>query len=135
MNLSEVKLIQMPKIPDERGNLSFFENENQVPFIISRVYWIYDIPAGETRDGYACKYRQEFIIALSGSFNVSVSDGVNEKTYILSRPDMGLLIPPMIWRKIENFATNSLALAAVSGENALPEMIDDFDAFKKMANG
>ena len=108
--LGDFKLIQLPKIFDERGNLSFLENENQVPFIIKRVYWIYDVPGGEVRGGHAFKQQQEFIIALSGSFDVMLHDGKQDHRFHLNRSYNGLFIPGLIWRSMENFSTNSLVV-------------------------
>lgn len=110
MTLNDVKIIQLPKFPDQRGNLSFFENGNQIPFSISRCYWIYDVPGGEQRGGHAYRSLQEFIIALSGSFDVVLDDGAERRTFSLNRSYLGLYVPRMIWRSIENFSTNSLAL-------------------------
>jgi dTDP-4-dehydrorhamnose 3,5-epimerase-like enzyme len=135
MRLSEVQLIQLPKIPDERGNLSFFENESQIPFTIARTYWIYDVPGGQTRGGHAYKTLREFIVALSGSFDVVLNDGVEEKTYTLNRSNIGLFVPKMIWRHMENFATNSLALIAADKFYDEADYIRDIDTFKQLKNG
>lgn len=129
------KLIQLPKIFDERGNLSFLENENQVPFIIKRVYWIYDVPGGEVRGGHAFKQQQEFIIALSGSFDVMLHDGKQDYRFHLNRSYNGLFIPGFIWRSMENFSTNSLALVAADTTFSQDDYIRDFDNFKILKNG
>ena len=129
MNLASVKLIQLPKIPDERGNLSFFENEKQIPFIIKRTYWIYDVPGGEVRGGHAYKTLQEFIVALSGSFDIVLNDGNEEKTYSLNRSYMGLYIPQGIWRHMENFSTNSLALIVADQPYDESEYVRNFSQF------
>ena len=129
------KLIQLPKIFDERGNLSFLENENQVPFIIKRVYWIYDVPGGEVRGGHAFKQQQEFIIALSGSFDVMLHDGKQDHRFHLNRSYNGLFIPGLIWRSMENFSTNSLALVAADTTFSQDDYIRDFDNFKILKNG
>lgn len=110
MTLEDVQIISLPKFLDERGNLSFFENQKQIPFSIKRIYWIYDVPGGEQRGGHAYKTQQEFIIALSGSFDVVLDDGNNKKIFSLNRSYCGLYLPSLIWRHIENFSTNSLAL-------------------------
>jgi dTDP-4-dehydrorhamnose 3,5-epimerase-like enzyme len=133
MRLQDVRLIQLPKIPDERGNLSFFENDNHIPFAIARTYWIYDVPGGQTRGGHAYKTLREFIVALSGSFDVVLHDGFEERTYTLNRSNMGLFVPKMIWRHMENFATNSLALIAADKPYDEQEYLRDFDGFAKMA--
>ncbi|HMU46614.1 MAG TPA: FdtA/QdtA family cupin domain-containing protein [Chitinophagaceae bacterium] len=129
MTLDDVKIVQLPKILDERGNLSFFENSNQVPFDIARVYWIYDVPGGEIRGGHAYKTLKEFIVALSGSFDVVLNDGKNERKYSLNRSYMGLYVPQMIWRHMENFSTNSLALVAASHNYNESDYIRDFNDF------
>lgn len=108
------KLISLPKIEDFRGNLTFFENNNQIPFKIERVYWIYDVPGDEERGGHAFKHSQEVIIPLSGSFDVELSNGDWHETVHLRRSYSSLYVPPLIWRKLSNFSTNSLALIASS---------------------
>src|SRR5437899_2130116 len=108
--LSKVKLIDLPKVLDDRGNLSFFENNKQIPFEIKRTYWIYDVPGGELRGGHAFKKQQEFIVALSGSFDIVIHDGLGEKKISLNRSYNGIYLPNMLWRRLENFSTNSLAL-------------------------
>jgi dTDP-4-dehydrorhamnose 3,5-epimerase-like enzyme len=115
MALIEAKLIELPKIEDERGNLSFIEEKTHIPFEIKRSYWIYDVPGGETRGGHAYRELQEFIVALSGSFDVVLDDGRNKKVYSLNRSYYGLYVPKMIWRSLENFSTNSLCLILASG--------------------
>ncbi len=114
MNLSEIKLISLPKIVDERGNLSFIEQNNHIPFEIKRTYWIYDVPGGEHRGGHAYKTLCEFIVALSGSFDVLVNDGKNEYKFTLNRSYFGLYVPNLIWRELNNFSTNSLCLILAS---------------------
>jgi len=114
MKLSDVRIIDLPKILDERGNLSFLEESNHIPFEIKRAYWIYDVPGGEHRGGHAYKNTQEFIIALSGSFDVLLDDGVTNSKYTLNRSYYGIYIPKGIWRSIENFSTNSLAFMLAS---------------------
>lgn len=108
--VEDVKIIELPKFLDARGNLSFAEQLNHIPFEIKRTYWIYDVPGGEERGGHAFKGNQEFIVALSGAFDVVVDDGVNKKTISLNRSYYGLYIPQGLWRTMENFSTNSLAL-------------------------
>ena len=102
----EPYIIQLPKFLDPRGNLSFIEDENNVPFKINRTYWIYDVPGGETRGGHAYHQLQEFVVALSGSFDVVLNDGNNEFRFHLNRSYYGLFIPKMYWRSMENFSTN-----------------------------
>lgn len=134
MTNKDVKFIELPKIPDHRGNLSFFENSNQIPFTISRVYWIYDVPGGGKREGHAYKEIYEFIIALSGSFDVVVHDGKEERKYNLNRSYKGLYIPAMMWRSLENFSTNALAFIASDSVYNDEQYIKDFNQFTKMAN-
>ena len=108
--INDVKIIELPKFFDARGNLSFAENYKQIPFEIKRTYWIYDVPGGEDRGGHAFFENQEVVIALSGAFDVVVDDGVNKKTIRLDRSYYGLYIPQGLWRTMENFSTNSFAL-------------------------
>ncbi|MDO7171376.1 sugar 3,4-ketoisomerase [Mariniflexile sp. AS56] len=129
-----VKIINLPKILDPRGNLSFFENSNQIPFDIKRSYWIYDVPGGEIRGSHAFKTSHEFIIALSGSFDIVLNDGENEEKFSLNRSYYGLYVPNLLWRRIENFSTNSLALIVSNVAYNESDYIRDFDAFKKNRN-
>ncbi|WP_409450810.1 sugar 3,4-ketoisomerase [Empedobacter sp.] len=128
------KIINLPKIIDKRGNLSFFEGNNQLPFEIARTYWIYDVPGGEVRGSHAFKNQNEFIIALSGSFDVVINDGAVEQRFSLNRSYYGLYIPKMLWRKLENFSTNSLALIVSDKKYDENDYIRDFDEFKKLIN-
>jgi len=131
MTLDQVKLVSLPKILDERGNLSFFENNNQIPFSIARTYWIYDVPGGEIRGGHAYYNLQEVIVALSGSFDVILNDGKEEKKFFLNRSYLGLYVPRMIWRHMENFSTNSLALIVADKEYNEKDYLRNFEEFKK----
>ncbi|MEP7106909.1 MAG: FdtA/QdtA family cupin domain-containing protein [Ferruginibacter sp.] len=128
-------IIQLPRIDDPRGNLSFLETEKHIPFKIARTYWIYDVPGGEIRGGHAFKQQQEFIVALSGSFEVVLHDGKEEKRFHLNRSYYGLYVPGMIWRSLENFSTNSLALIVSDYSYDERDYIRDFESFKKMKNG
>lgn len=131
-----IRVISLPKILDERGNLSFFENGSQLPFDMKRVHWIYDVPGGETRGGLAYKETEEFIVAMSGSFDVSVDDGHNVEKYSLNRSYMGLYIPKGTWRSIDNFSTNSVAVIAASTHYNPMDAIRDYSDFKTfIANG
>ena len=132
--LKNVQLIDFPKIKDLRGNLSFFENENQIPFKIKRTYWIYDVPGGEVRGSHAFKESKELIIALSGSFDVVLNDGTAEVKYSLNRSYTGLFVPNLIWRRLENFSTNSLALIVSNIDYKDSDYIRDFDELKKIKN-
>jgi dTDP-4-dehydrorhamnose 3,5-epimerase-like enzyme len=131
MELSEkIKLISLPKILDERGNLSFFESNNHIPFKINRAYWIYDVPGGETRGGHAYKNLHEVIIALSGSFDVVLHDGKKEHRFTLNRSYNALYIPNLIWRGLENFSTNSVAFIVASEAYDETDYIRDFNQYK-----
>ena len=124
------KIIELPKIYDKRGNLSFFEHPNQLPFEIQRTYWIYDVPGGEVRGSHAFKEQQEFIIALSGSFDIVIHNGKEEQRFSLNRSYYGLYIPKMFWRRLENFSTNSLALIVSDRKYNENDYIRDFEEFK-----
>lgn len=130
MQISTCKIIDLPKILDQRGNLSFAEEFKHIPFKIKRTYWIYDVPGGEIRGGHAYKENQEFIIALSGSFDVIIDDGKEKKTYSLNRSYYGLYIQKGIWRQMENFSTNSLALVLASISYDPADYIYDYEVFK-----
>ena len=134
MNLTEPYIINLPKIPDERGNLSFFEHPAQLPFEIKRSYWIYDVPGGEVRGGHAFKEQQEFIIALSGGFDVLLHDGANEFKFHLNRSYYGLFVPRMMWRSMENFSTNALALHVSDRTFDAEDYLRDFEQFKQLKN-
>lgn len=129
------ELINLPKILDQRGNLSFVESEQHIPFILKRVYWIYDVPGGELRGGHAFIECSELIIALSGSFDVILHNGKNEKLFHLNRSYYGLFVPNMTWRKFENFSTNSLAVILASTIYDENDYIRDFEYFKRIING
>lgn len=128
------QIIELPKIYDKRGNLSFFEYPNQLPFEIQRTYWIYDVPGGEVRGSHAFKEQQEFIIALSGSFDIVIHDGKEEQRFSLNRSYYGLYIPKMFWRRLENFSTNSLALIVSDRQYNENDYIRDFEEFKILAD-
>lgn len=121
----------LPKIMDERGNLSFLENDTHIPFEIKRVHWLYDVPGGETRGGLAYKETEEFIIALSGSFDVIVDDGSEIKTFLLNRSYNGVYVPAGVWRAINNFSTNSVALIVASTLYDPADAIRDYKEFKE----
>lgn len=132
MTISDCKIIELPKFLDARGNLSFVEQLNHIPFEIKRTYWIYDVPGGEERGGHAFKENQEFVIALSGAFDVVVDDGEQKKTFTLNRSYYGLYIPKGLWRTMENFSTNSLALEFGSVHYDEQDYIRDYDEYLKM---
>jgi len=126
----EPELIKLPKFLDRRGNLSFIEEESHLPFKVRRVYWIYDVPGGEKRGGHAFKETHEMIVALSGSFDLLLHDGQKEYHYSLNRSYYGVLVPKMMWRTLENFSTNSLALIIASTDYSQEDYLYDFEAFK-----
>jgi hypothetical protein len=124
------KIISLPKFLDPRGNLSFFESQNHIPFEIKRTYLIYDVPGGEIRGGHAFKNQEEFIVALSGSFDVKIKDKSGQEfTFSLNRSYMGLYVPKMLWRHMENFSTNSVCLVASSTHFDANDYIRDFNQF------
>ena len=131
MTLNDPKIINLTKILDDRGNLSVIEELKDIPFKIKRTYWIYDVPGGEVRGGHAYKENEEFIIALSGSFDVLLDNGIESKTFSLNRSYYGLYVPKGLWRQMLNFSTNSLALILASTEFDLSDYIYDYDLFKK----
>jgi hypothetical protein len=128
----DAAIIQFPKILDDRGNLTFVEAKHHVPFEISRVYWIYDVPGGESRGSHAYRELQEVVIALSGSFEVFLDDGMAQKTITLSRAYYGLYVPNKIWRRMQQFSTNSVALVLASLPYNVEDYIRDYSEFKKM---
>ena len=132
MTIEDVKLVELPKYTDPRGNLSFAQQQSQIPFDIKRTYWIYDVPGGEHRGGHAYRETEEFIIALSGAFDVVVDDGENKKTFTLNRSYHGLYIPKGLWREMRNFSTNSLALEFASTTYSKDDYIRDYDEFLKL---
>ncbi len=131
-SLADARIINLPKISDPRGNLTFIEgNGRHIPFDIKRAYWIYDVPGGEKRGGHAYHANEEFIIALSGSFDVVLDDGVQRQTYSLNRSYFGLYVPSMVWRQLENFSTNGVTLILASMQYAPEDYIRDYDDFVK----
>ena len=128
----KIQLIQLPKILDKRGNLSVIEEWKNIPFKIARTYWIYDVPGGEARGGHAYRENEEFIVALSGSFDVILDDGKERKTYPLNRSYYGLYVPKGIWREMNNFSTNSLALILASTPYDAGDYIYDYEQFLSM---
>ncbi len=124
MNLDNCKKIELPKISDPRGNLTFIESGRHVPFEIKRVYYLYDVPGGATRAGHSHKSLEQFMIAMSGSFDVELDDGHARKKYHLNRSNYGLYIPRMIWRKIDNFSSGSVCMVLAS------ELFDERDYYR-----
>ena len=130
----EIKLIDLPKIVDPRGNLTVAEGCSEVPFDIKRTFFIYDVPGGAERGGHSHYTSQQFIIAISGSFDVTVDDGTEQRTFTLNRPYQGLLVVPGIWRTLQNFSSGSVCLALAShhfDENDYVREYEDFLRLKK----
>ncbi|RZK56934.1 MAG: WxcM-like domain-containing protein [Pedobacter sp.] len=123
------KVIELPKILDERGNLSFLEEDKHIPFSIERMYWIYDVPGGEVRGGHSYHKNEEIIIALSGSFDVVLHDGISSKTFSLNRSYYGLYVPAGTWRHMENFSTNALGFIVASTSFSEDDYERDFKRY------
>ena len=129
MSLDQCKRIDLPKITDPRGNLTFIEGVNHVPFDIKRVFYLYDVPGGEMRAGHSNVHSQQFIIAMSGSFDVIVDDGFDKKTFHLNRAYYGLYLPTMVWREIDNFSSGAVCLVLTSTTYSAEDYIRDYDEF------
>jgi dTDP-4-dehydrorhamnose 3,5-epimerase-like enzyme len=132
MTIDDCKIIELPRFLDARGNLSFAEQNKQIPFKIQRTYWIYDVPGGEARGGHAFRQNQEFIVALSGAFEVVVDDGNKKQVFTLNRSYYGLYVPAGLWRSMENFSTNSFALEFGSMHYDANDYVRDYDVFLKL---
>ncbi len=128
------KIVDLPKFLDIRGNLSFVEQNKHIPFEIKRTYWIYDVPGGEARGGHAYRETDEFIISLSGSFDVVIDDGKDKTTITLNRPYYGLYISKGVWREFNNFSTNSVALEFASTIYNEDDYIRDYKEYLKFKN-
>lgn len=128
----EPQIINLPRFLDARGNLSFVEQLNHIPFEIKRTYWIYDVPGGENRGGHAFIKNEEFIVALSGAFDVIVDDGVTQKKFTLNRSYYGLYVPAGLWREMDNFSTNSVALEFGSIHYDAQDYIHDYSEYLKL---
>jgi len=133
-SLSRVKIIELPKITDDRGNLTFVEENNHIPFEIKRVYFIYDVPGGEARGGHAYKELEEVFIAISGSFDLNLDDGRQKKIISLNRSYNAVYVPKGLWRKLDNFSTNSLCLVLASTAYNEDDYIRNYDNFLKYIN-
>ncbi len=132
--LKNCKIINFPKVTDSRGNLSFIEESKQIPFQMKRVYYLYDVPSGATRGGHAHRGLQQVVIALSGSFDVILDDGYQRRSFFLNRPHYGLYIPPKVWRELENFSSNSVALSLVSEIYDESDYVRDYFDFKRLVD-
>ena len=131
--MADVKLAVLPRIHDPRGNLTFIEGNQHIPFSIQRVYYLYDVPGGATRGGHAHKELQQLIIAASGSFDVILDDGFERRKYTLNRPNMGLYIPQLVWRELENFSSGSVCLVMASLPYSEDDYYREFQDFKNAA--
>lgn len=132
MKKDNSEIINLPKYLDARGNLSFVEQFNHIPFEIRRTYWLYDVPGGESRGGHAYRENEEFIVALSGSFDVILDDGTEKKLFTLNRSYYGLYVPKGLWREMVNFSTNSLAMILSSTDYDANDYVRDYDIYLKM---
>ena len=130
----EPLIIELPKVCDPRGNLSFIESQEHVPFDIKRSYWIYDVPGGMYREGHALREQDEFIVALAGSFDVVLHDGNSERRFHMARSYYGLYVPRMTWRSIDNFSTCSVALVLSNTHYDPNDYIEDFEEYKRLKN-
>lgn len=128
----EFQPVQLPRIPDVRGNLTFVESGRHVPFRVARIYWLYDVPGGESRGGRAHRRTHEFVIALSGSFDVVVGEGTDRRILQLNRSYVGLHLPPLTWRSLENFSTNSVCLVLASLPFDELDVVRDYAAFSAL---
>ena len=133
VSINDCKIINLPKIPDPRGNLTFVENHKHIPFEIKRVFYTYDVPGGESRAEHANIETEQLIIAMSGSFDVVVDDGREKKGFHLNRAYYGLYIPKMIWRGIENFSSGAVCLVLASAFYSAEDYIRDYEKFKRKA--
>jgi dTDP-4-dehydrorhamnose 3,5-epimerase-like enzyme len=131
MGIEECKLVELPKITDPRGNLTFVEARRSVPFDIERVYYLYDVPGGETRAGHGHRALSQLMIAMSGSFDVLLDDGRGRRKYHLSLPHVGLYIAPMIWRELENFSSGSVCVVLASAYYDPSDYFYDYEDFMK----
>lgn len=132
MSIHDCRIIDLPKITDPRGNLTFIEGKNHIPFEIKRVFYLYDVPGGETRAGHSNKESEQFIIAMSGSFNVIVDDGFAKKVFPLNRAYYGLYLPTMVWREIDNFSSGAVCLVLSSSLYSADDYIREYSDFLKI---
>jgi hypothetical protein len=135
MGIKDCRILSFPKVVDQRGNLSFIEGERHIPFDIKRIYYLYDVPGGETRGGHAHKALQQVIIAINGSFDVELDDGHEKKTFHLRRSNEGLYLNNMIWRELTNFSSGSVCLVLASTLYDAADYYRDYDEFKRVVKG
>ena len=134
MTINDCKLIELPKFLDERGNLSFAENNNQIPFTIKRTYWLYDVPGGEERGAHAHRDLSQLIIAASGSFTVTLDDGKCKRSFFLNRPYQGLYVKPGMWRDLVDFSSGAVCMVLASDVYKPEDYIRDYDSYLKFRN-
>lgn len=130
MPLDDCRIFQLPKIEDRRGNLTFVESNRHVPFSIERVYYLYDVPGGAERGGHAHRQLHQFLIAMSGSFDVKIDDGQRKTTFHLNRSYYGLYLCPMIWREIDNFSSGAVCMVLASSHYSEEDYLRDYEEFK-----
>ena len=135
MSLSQCQIIELPKIADPRGNLSFIEEYKHIPYDIKRVFFLYDVPGGERRAGHALKSCNQFIIAASGSFDVTLDDGEDRQTFHLNRSYYGLHVPPLVWRELDNFSSGSVCMVLASKLYSETDYYRDYDNFLQAVKG
>lgn len=133
--IADCKIVELPRFLDTRGNLSFAEQDNQIPFEIKRVYWIYDVPGGENRGAHAHKELSQLIIAVSGSFTVTLDDGMNKRNFFLNRPYIGLYVKPGLWRNLEDFSSGSVCLVLASDIYKKEDYIRDYQDYLEYRKG
>jgi len=131
MSISDCRIIELPKIEDSRGNLTFVESDNHIPFAMQRVYYLYDVPGGAERGGHAHRALHQFVIAMSGSFDITIDDGHARKKFHLNRSYLGLYLCPMTWRTIDNFSSGSVCMVLASDKYDESDYIRDYDSFIK----
>jgi dTDP-4-dehydrorhamnose 3,5-epimerase-like enzyme len=132
---SDPQVVELPRIPDARGTLTFLEAERHIPFAIRRAYWIYDVPGGEVRGAHAYRTLQEFVIAISGSFDVALDNGRTESLFPLNRAYQGLYVPALLWRQLRNFSTNAVALILASDPYDADDYVRSYDEFRELTRG
>jgi len=133
MSINDAKLLELRKITDSRGNLTFIESMHHIPFDIKRIYYLYDVPGGESRAGHGHKRLQQLMVATSGSFDVTLDDGFEKKVFHLNRPYIGLFIPPMMWRDLDNFSSGAVCLVLASEYYDESDYFREYDAFLNAA--
>lgn len=133
MSIADCRIIELPKITDPRGNLSYIEGGRHVPFDIQRVYYLYDVPGGSDRGSHAHKSLHQFIVAMSGSFDVVLDDGVEKKRFHLNRSYYGLYVCPMMWRDLDNFSSGAVCMVLASTYYDAGDYIRDYDEFRRLA--